>query len=87
MSVIKKIILPLLPLLVSVGAMAQFTDDFTDGDFTHNPVWSGTVDKFTVADGVLRLSDGAASGSGSFKAYLSTPWLPRGSVGWRQTSI
>jgi len=53
--------------------MAQFTDDFTDGDFTHNPVWSGTVDKFTVADGVLRLSDGAASGSGSFKAYLSTP--------------
>lgn len=82
MSVIKKIILPLLPLLVSVGAMAQFTDDFTDGDFTHNPVWSGTVDKFTVADGVLRLSDGAASGSGSFKAYLSTPSVASVAASW-----
>ena len=79
MSVIKKIILPLLPLLVSVGAMAQFKDNFTDGDFTHNPVWSGTVDKFTVADGVLRLSDGAASGSGSFKAYLSNYEIGRAS--------
>lgn len=82
MSVIKSIILPLLPLLVSVGAMAQFTDDFTDGDFTHNPVWSGTVDKFTVADCVLRLSDGAASGSGSFKAYLSTPSVASVAASW-----
>lgn len=82
MSVIKKIILPLLPLLVSVGAMAQFTDDFTDGDFTHNPVWSGTVDKFTVADCVLRLSDVAASGSGSFKAYLSTPSVASVAASW-----
>ena len=82
MSVIKKIILPLLPLLVSVGAMAQFKDYFTDGDFTHNPVWSGTVDKFTVADGVLRLSDEAASGSGSFKAYLSTPSVASVAASW-----
>lgn len=82
MSVIKSIILPLLPLFVSVGAMAQFTDDFTDGDFTHNPIWSGTVDKFTVADGVLRLSDVAASGSGSFKAYLSTPSVASVAASW-----
>ena len=51
---------------------AQFSDDFSDGDFSSSPAWQGEMEKFVVDNGKLRLSDQSASGSGSFKAYLST---------------
>ncbi len=52
-----------IPLLL----FSQFTDDFSDGDFTQNPPWEGDRDKFVVEDGMLRLNDSEAG-----MAYLST---------------
>lgn len=48
-------------------ALAQFSDDFGDGNFTTDPVWHGETGKFIVEDGTLRLNDQAAG-----TAWLST---------------
>ncbi|MDF1671969.1 MAG: lamin tail domain-containing protein, partial [Vicingaceae bacterium] len=53
--------------LGSVG-FSQFTDDFTDGDFTNNPTWSGDNALFTAATGVLN-----SQNTGANNYYLSTP--------------
>ena len=45
----------------------QFTDDFSDGDFTTNPTWAGDCDKFIIENGLLRLND-----TGAGMAYLAT---------------
>ncbi|MFQ5570793.1 MAG: lamin tail domain-containing protein [Rhodothermales bacterium] len=54
-------------------AAAQFTDDFSDGNFSLNPPWAGTTDRWIVAD----LNDSAALRSdGRAEAdtiYLTTP--------------
>ncbi|MDR2039163.1 MAG: lamin tail domain-containing protein [Bacteroidales bacterium] len=45
---------------------AQWSDDFSDGDFLHQPAWQGNTDRFIVENGWLRLDDAAAGVS-----YLS----------------
>mgnify|MGYP001170246877 CR=1 FL=1 len=54
-----------LPYLIS----AQFTDNFSDGDFTNNPTWFGDFDKFEV-DSSGRLH--TIYDSVSSEIYLST---------------
>lgn len=55
-------------LLTHTSLLAQFTDDFSDGDFSSNPSWVGEIDSFEVdASNRLHLN---ANISGS--SYLST---------------
>lgn len=81
---LKKYFLLLAMLMVlPLGLSAQFTDNFSDGDFTSSPTWVGEPDKFIVEGGMLRLNDQSASGSGSFKAYLSTSSKASVNAEWR----
>ena len=49
-------------------AFAQLKDDFSDGNFSVNPVWEGTTTYFQVIDGVLTSNGPQASST----LYLST---------------
>ena len=55
-----------LALLQPVSA--QFSDDFSDGDFIQNPVWAGQDSKFKIDNFELRLQAPAVTDNG----YLST---------------
>ncbi|MDR2840143.1 MAG: hypothetical protein LBV75_02600 [Paludibacter sp.] len=59
------LILCLLPL----SLFAQVTDDFSDGDFTQNPTWTGTAENFIV-NPAFQLQSNALAASTS---YLATP--------------
>lgn len=56
-------------LLVGFGTSAQVSDQFTDGDFTSSPIWSGTNADFIVnPGGELQINNTVAATS-----YLSLP--------------
>lgn len=56
-------------LFIGQLVFSQFTDNFTDGNFTSNPAWTGEMDKFIVnASNQLQLSAPAVAED----AYLST---------------
>lgn len=58
----------ILLMLVSSVAKAQVTDNFSDGDFTNNPVWSGDAGAFVInASQQLQLNS-----SGTGISYLSS---------------
>lgn len=72
-----RIVLVLPALLVPPLLLAQFTDDFSDLNFTTGTVWSGDAGLFTAATGQLQSqSPGAAS------YYLSTPSALAGDAQW-----
>ena len=56
-------------LFITTLATAQVSDNFTDGDFTNNPVWSGEDSVYTVVSNQLRSNKTIASST----FYLSTP--------------
>lgn len=56
-------------LLQGILVRAQISDNFADGDFTANPVWSGSTADFIInGSGELQISNTFAATS-----YLSTP--------------
>src|SRR5690554_6629205 len=55
-------------VLTHVAGYGQIFDDFSDGDFTNNPTWTGSESLFVVEEEVLRSN---SSGAGDY--YLSTP--------------
>jgi hypothetical protein len=56
-------------LLIGQKFLAQFTDNFADGNFTSNPTWTGEADKFIInASNQLQLFAPAVAED----AYLST---------------
>lgn len=66
-------------LLLLQVARAQVIEDFSDGDFTANPEWSGTIDKFTIENEQLRSNSGTSNDT----FYLSTPNTKCTDVEWR----
>lgn len=64
------IILTSLTLVHGYDCAAQFTDNFTDGDFSANPGWTGTDTRFVIESGQLRLFDTAPASNNI--SYLST---------------
>ncbi len=64
-----------LPLMVT----AQVSDDFTDGDFTQNPAWTGTAETFVVNTALqLQLNDSVEGVS-----WLSTANQKASQCEWR----
>ena len=69
----------LLLLLLPFSLFAQVIDDFSDGDFTQNPTWSGTTEQYVVNNSrQLQLN---AEGEGT--AYLSLPITEYESMEWQ----
>jgi len=66
-------------LLLPLSLLAQVTDDFSDGDFTQNPTWSGTGNKFIV-NGSSQLQLNAEEAG---TAYLSLPITEYESMEWQ----
>lgn len=75
---------PLQPLvaalLIGLSTQAQFSDDFSDGDFTTDPAWSGDDALFTVDAGQLRSNTGTLAAATTY--YLSTPSTLAANAQW-----
>ncbi|MAW21478.1 MAG: hypothetical protein CMD16_03675 [Flavobacteriales bacterium] len=64
-----------LPFIV----FCQFTDNFSDGNFTNNPIWMGDVGNFEVdSNNILHLNDSIANTSSlvtSSSAVANSEWV------------
>lgn len=58
----------ILLILFNTLVLSQFSDDFSDGDFTNNPTWFGDDANFSVQNNELRLTAPAAAD----QSYLVT---------------
>lgn len=63
------LLIAMLPIFLFGQSRIQWSDDFSDGDFTNNPSWGGMTENFIVnSSGQLQSDVSDAS-----KSYLSTP--------------
>lgn len=69
----------LLLLLFPLLGWAQASDDFSDGDFTNNPTWSGNDDKYLVNSNLQLQLNAEEAGT----AYLSLPITEFQEMEWR----
>lgn len=76
-KMLKKSGIIFLMLLNAQLVFSQFTDDFTDGDFTNNPIWSGDVGSFTAVANELNSQSAVAA-----NYYLSTPSTLAANAQW-----
>lgn len=60
-------------MAIGAAAAAQFTDDFSDGDFTANPAWAGSDALFAIVDDGSGNNLLRSSSPGAATYYLSTP--------------
>lgn len=67
---IKNLRLFFIFLLIGVSSKSQITENFSDGDFTANPVWSGNAADWIV-NPALQLQSNNTVANSTF--YLSTP--------------
>jgi len=68
-----------LLILLPLVAFSQLSEHFDDGNFTQNPVWYGTGDRFIVnTEKQLQLNDSVAD-----KAWLSTPFQMLSHTTWQ----
>ena len=67
-------------LLFPIAILAQVSDDFSDGDFSSNPSWTGDEEQFVVnVNRQLQLQS-----SGEAISYLSTPAeFEEGNIEWQ----
>jgi hypothetical protein len=75
------LLLSLLSLLSTFG-YGQFTDDFSDGNFTANPIWSGDNTEWEVLTQRLHLNGPAVANTTS---HLSTPSTTIENTTWEIT--
>lgn len=68
-----------LVFLLPFALFGQVTDDFSDGDFTQNPTWSGTTDKFIVNSNLQLQLNAEEAGT----AYLLLPITGYESMEWQ----
>lgn len=66
--------------LVTGRLFCQVSDDFSDGDFSHNPAWTGDTAFFQVNSDFLLQTNGQAA---SDTIILSTPFSSPGQTEWR----
>jgi hypothetical protein len=64
--------------LLTQLALAQVTDNFTDGDFSINPAWTGTTSKFIVSTDKLKLQAPVVNDH----AHLSTASVSINNASW-----
>ncbi|HWA33381.1 MAG TPA: hypothetical protein VG737_04600, partial [Cyclobacteriaceae bacterium] len=68
----------ILTFVVNANVYGQVIDNFSDNDFTNNPVWNGDGGKFMINAGKLKLQGPAVSES----AFLSTPSIAIHNASW-----
>ena len=69
-----------LILIMPLGCFSQVWDDFSDGDFTDNPAWSGTATMFKINnDKQLQLN---AEGAGNAELFCDDTLTDYGDMEW-----